>query len=438
MLLANTCLYYSSGMLILHELNGGMYQGIFTACIAVFNFVFAFTLYKTKKADLNLIYLLIGLVLTFISLAAPVQLKGNHITLFWAAETVLLLWLSQKSGIHLIKLSSLAVMGLMWISLVMDWSHIYSSSEGLTIIFNKGFITSLVALVSLVLSLLLLKNEPEKMLAYLETILYRTVLTLALGIFLYLSLLLELIFQLKSHVDPESYRAIIVGSYNLAFILAILLIAGKKENKLFRMASIALGIIGILAFVVYYHRETIALRDAYLIHHQASFWNFSYHYLNTALIVVLVLLCLKNMIAVYGIKSMPSKVFFWFLAFSLVFTASTELDHAVLLAIHPEAHSIEQVLSQNHKIGFAILWGLCAFVFITIGMRKKIKEFRIIALSLFSILLLKLFILDLRGISEGGKIAAFICLGILLLIISFMYQKLKKLVLEDEAKATQL
>ena len=67
-------------------------------------------------------------------------------------------------------------------------------------------------------------------------------------------------------------------------------------------------------------------------------------------------------------------------------------------------------------------------------MRFKRKDCRIISLTLFLIILLKLFIFDIRGISEGGKIAAFISLGVILLIVSFMYQKLKKLILEDDVK----
>ena len=61
----------------------------------------------------------------------------------------------------------------------------------------------------------------------------------------------------------------------------------------------------------------------------------------------------------------------------------------------------------------------------------KIKHLRIISLSLFLITLLKLFLVDIKGISEGGKIAAFISLGVLLLVVSFMYQRLKKLLLAD-------
>ena len=64
--------------------------------LGVFNFAFAYLLYRNARVDKNLVFLLIGLVLTFISLAAPIQLHGNYITLFWAAETVLLLWLSAQ------------------------------------------------------------------------------------------------------------------------------------------------------------------------------------------------------------------------------------------------------------------------------------------------------------------------------------------------------
>jgi uncharacterized membrane protein len=88
---------------------------------------------------------------------------------------------------------------------------------------------------------------------------------------------------------------------------------------------------------------------------------------------------------------------------------------------------------QTNKVGFPILWGLCAFALMFTGLRQKNKNLRIIALSLFTLTLLKLFIYDIRGISEGGKIAAFISLGVLLLVISFMYQNLKRLILTDEA-----
>lgn len=83
--------------------------GLFTVALAVFNFGVAQLLYRRPGIDRTLIYLLIGLVVTFGSLAIPVQLAGNFITMFWALETVLLLWLAQKSGLRLMATSSIII-----------------------------------------------------------------------------------------------------------------------------------------------------------------------------------------------------------------------------------------------------------------------------------------------------------------------------------------
>ena len=69
---------------------------------------------------------------------------------------------------------------------------------------------------------------------------------------------------------------------------------------------------------------------------------------------------------------------------------------------------------------------------VVIGLKNKNKTLRVIGLSLFSLIVLKLFLFDVWGMSEGGKILAFVLLGILLLVVSFMYQKLKKMVSDEE------
>jgi uncharacterized membrane protein len=95
------------------------------------------------------------------------------------------------------------------------------------------------------------------------------------------------------------------------------------------------------------------------------------------------------------------------------------------------------VLTQNHKIGYPILWGITSFILIAIGLKRKQRNLRIISLTLFLITLIKLFLIDIKGISEGGKIAAFISLGVLLLIVSFMYQRLKKVLLADDVDSSK-
>jgi len=78
------------------------------------------------------------------------------------------------------------------------------------------------------------------------------------------------------------------------------------------------------------------------------------------------------------------------------------------------------------------LWGILSFIFLILGIKKQIQTLRIAALALLGLTILKLFTYDISNVSETGKIIAFILLGVLILIISFVYQKIKVLVIDND------
>lgn len=432
LLLSNTFFYYAAGMVTLNNEAGEIFRGLFTAGLGVFNFVFAYTLYKNSRVDRNLVFLLIGLVLTFISLAAPVQLKGNYITLFWAAETVLLLWLSQKSGIRLMKISSVLLMVLMLFSLLMDWQQIYlMSNNDLTIIFNKGYVTGLVALISIGITRYLLKNEDRTNSDF--AYFYATALLVVGIILLYCSQLLELRHQLFQHGFDFATQNIIIGCYNMLFISGLVLADGRLfKDEIVSKLFAFLGVAAMLMYLFYYHWQIVAARDGFFLSGISS-TGFVFHYILVCLLLFIAGLTLKRMQGLTDFNEKTYNLYSWFYVFFFVFIASAELDHTVLLLTsHNSIESIDHVLSQNHKIGYPILWGVTSFILIAFGLKMRKRHLRIISLTLFLVTLLKLFFVDIKGISEGGKIAAFISLGILLLIVSFMYQRLKKILLADE------
>lgn len=433
LLLSNTFLYYAAGMIILNNDAGEDFKGLFTAALAIFNFVFAFSLYKNKRADKNLVFMLIGLVLTFISLAAPVQLEGNYITLFWAAETVLLLWLSQKSGIRLMKLGSVVIMLLMIISLLMDWGNIYFNYDDshLAILLNKGYITSLFSLLSIAATYFLLKNETQENAESVQ--LYKDVLTWAGVILLYISQFLELRHQLDQLGLFYATQTVIIGTYNMLFIVGLLLAERKLSlHPNVKKAFSFWGIVAMFAYLVYYHEEVITARNGSFFYEESG-TGFFFHYILIALLIFIAILSLPKIQSLDEFNQKSYNFYSWFYVFSFVFLASAELDHTVLMIAGASADSMSHIITQNHKIGYPILWGLTSFVLIAIGLKTKKKHLRIMSLTLFLVTLIKLFTVDIKGISEGGKIAAFISLGVLLLIVSFMYQRLKKLLLQDEA-----
>jgi len=122
----------------------------------------------------------------------------------------------------------------------------------------------------------------------------------------------------------------------------------------------------------------------------------------------------------------------WILCAGIVAFLSFEVSLLSNRLFYSSTSPFEEVERVFVKTGLPVLWGLSSFGIMWLGMRYRQRTLRVISLSLFTLTLLKLFIFDIQDIPAAGKIAAFFCLGVLLLIVSFMYQKVKKIIGADE------
>ena len=426
-----TASFYAEGMLILHEWDNGAYQGIFNVVLGMVNLSLAWFLYKKQRGEKNLLYLLIGLTVTFISLAAPVQLHGHSITLFWSAETVLLFWLFQRSRINTFKYFSVIVLVSMLFSLMIDWSQAHQrNNDDLLVIFNnwRGIVTNIVAIISLGLYAWLLPKEANE--DYILGMKNKTVavfMILGATVILYLTFIfgVNLYFVHNEEYDiPNVYHQLITYLFIAAIVLLLQRI--KAFNK--PVNSIALILAGFFVYCVstYYSGSVITS----VITHEYANIHAIVHWLSD--IVMLYLLYQLVMITKRNIASLGSK-FAW--VNSILLLAFFSMEFSLLyLYILAGPKTMDFFHTQYSKAGITIVWALFSFVLMWLGMKYKYKVLRIISLTIFSAALLKLFLFDIRNISDGGKIAAFIMLGILLLVISFMYQRLKKIIIDDENK----
>ena len=87
--------------------------------------------------------------------------------------------------------------------------------------------------------------------------------------------------------------------------------------------------------------------------------------------------------------------------------------------------------TQSYKLGLSILWGVYALSLIVIGIFRKYKQLRLGAIGLFGITLAKLFLYDISYLNAIVKTVVFMVLGVLLLIISFLYNKYKHLIFDE-------
>jgi uncharacterized membrane protein len=91
------------------------------------------------------------------------------------------------------------------------------------------------------------------------------------------------------------------------------------------------------------------------------------------------------------------------------------------------------VYTDNPLLGkycLSILWSIEALILIVLGISKQQKHLRVIAITMFSVTLVKLFLYDTDGLGTIGKTLLFVSVGILLLIVSFLYNRFKSNLLE--------
>ncbi|MGN6437773.1 MAG: DUF2339 domain-containing protein [Agriterribacter sp.] len=428
-LLANTCLYFSAGLYLINEAGATEYRGLFSAAMGIFNLALSYVLFRNKKADANVLYLLIGITLTFVSLTAPLQLKGNYITLFWASEAVLLFWLFQKSRIVLLQLSSALIWVAMLISLAMDWVNIYGNVRQLhPILINKGFITTLYASLASFVLWRLVKNEKEAGVGAHAAFAGKMVVLIAACVLLFASGAWEINHQFLSRYPGTGFNRLYLLLYTLAFIVAFATVTAGL--RLFGNNNIHQALLYAAGLLLY----LVAIGDVFnmqynILVNKTSGQHFIAHWLSALLVMAiaygLIRYVRSNAAANHSIIS-------WLICLFLVIFISCEGSLISNALFYSASNPLSDIQRVYVKTGLPILWGLSSFVLMWLGMRFKYRPLRIISLVLFAVTLLKLFLFDIRNIPVAGKIAAFFSLGVLLLIVSFMYQRLKRIIIEDE------
>ena len=449
-LISNTFLFYGAGMQILNYYHTEL-QGLFSLMMAAFNLVCSWLLYKKFKADQKLVYLMIGLTLTFVTLVAPVQLHGNYITIFWALESVLLIWLAQKSNIVIYRFASVIITILMSFSLFIDWSQTYLEygDVPVAILLNKGFITGIVCALSFVATAWLLKKETESVKfagINFNPQNYSKFLTGAFIVLLYLVGIIELIYQLNRFIYYGATVTIIVGAYHFMYFLLLNLITRSNSARGMQLTLHVFNFINAVIFVVVFAILPYADFKNNVLHLERGYVGFIFHYVSLACFVAF-LFFMRRALSQANPVVTPNKALNTILvSIAVIYLGSLEVVlHVCQMAVSMVAtnsdtdfwakeEEIEIVRKHVVKIGFPILWGLLAFLFLFIGMKKQNKTLRITSLILIAAILVKLFGFDIKDASEAGKIIAFIILGVVLLIISFMYQKIKKLIIDDKTE----
>lgn len=449
----NSFVYYGIGYVLLMEHEQGLhFLGLFTVFNALIHFVVAYLIHKQAKTDTSLFYFVAGLVLVFITMAAPVQLDGNWVTILWLAEAVLLFWLARYKALKVYEYMSYALMLLGFVSLLHDWSVGYRAyfsepTDRLQPIFNIHFLTSIIAIAGFAAIFYLsqkIKSTYNNWVFGAFTYIIPSLLILITYASFYQEIAsyfgqLRMLSEIKLR-NSDAANEGVYYNYNLPalktswiFIYSFVFASAlnflnqyKIKDQILTIASLLISAFVIVLFLQDGLGALTSLSQNYYDENLTKFFNISnfnltIRYLSFAALALLLYSCVKqaktNLIELSLTKGIHLA-----LHFVILCILSNELIHLFTLGDY----------TLNYNIGLSILWGLYALGLIVIGIWKHKQHLRIAAIVLFAITLVKLFLYDISHLSTIAKTIVFVALGILLLAISFLYNKYQNTITDEQ------
>lgn len=451
-ILLNSTIYYLLGIHFFMA-NGDfeMYKGLFTVFNGFIHLLFAGMVFKFKLADQKLLHFLLVLVLAFISLAIPVQLDGNIVTLLWVCEGIILFAVSFNKGYTLFVKMAYVLLGIALLSLLEDAAQFYELMDrtdytAFKLFRNSLFYTLFIFSMGLASVYRLVRSSSQTELKNQFELLNIWILPSLAAILGYLTLASQIMAQFQQwywsselmlnentysyNIYNKDYRYLgyyWITVYTLCFALIGLSIGRlKKLNPSYLQAGQLVGLLSMAFFLIVGLYNASELRESVLgLNSHTEYFSTptSYlwlRYLGIALAFG-VAWSIKKVNATLSQKIFSYEFVTVTLHFTAVWILSSELINILELS---KAES-------SYKLGLSILWGIYALFMIFVGIKKRMKFLRISGIVLFGFTLVKLFFYDLASLNTISKTIVFVTLGALLLVISFLYNKYKSEISDD-------
>jgi uncharacterized membrane protein len=455
MVLLNSFTFYSVGYYVLADnYSTSNLVGLFTLMNAIVHFFVASHIHSRKLADKNILHLIAGLTLVFITLTIPVQLDGNWVTLIWVFEAALLFWIGRTKGVAFYEKLSYPLLLISGFSLLHDWAdqHFRVFQETFTPVLNVGFFSSMLFSLA-VLYVVFIQRKQQFKPAFDETKLFSKFLNLAVpALFLsslYFAFQNEIgmyflhayeqsaitttgeeyseMSSISNNYDLLTFKRIWEINFTLLFFSILAFVNIKRiKNDLLGWVSSGFLAFSIFLFLLTSLYEISELRESYVDQVLSEYFHIGTFHLTIRYIslafAALAMIALGKSIKQPTIKGKLAVPFEIFTHIVIIWVASSELIGWMHLS----------GFTQTYKLALSILWGLYAVMLIAVGIWKKKQYLRIGAIALFGVTLIKLFFYDISHLDTISKTVVFVSLGVLLLIISFLYNKFKHIINEPE------
>lgn len=462
-LLVNSFILFGFGLGILNgHQTGKELLGTYTLINAVIHAgAYALLTYR-QRPDRLLRFLFLGLSILFVTIAIPIELKKNWLTLAWLVEGLVLFGYGRVQKVKFVERLSYAVVLITTWSMLITWLSSVNFITGDSTVpqpfQNFDFLTACLVILLFGFVFWLHKNpayrthfDPKDDLLKF----FNVMLPIILISFIYVIFRIEIAdcfnrwytqtkidlsslsdipyrYRYGDH-DIESFKSLGLMIYTMALAtgLSFLNIRKIKNRDLGIINLIINGLILLVVVSAGIHVLGL-LRESYIDQTLSEYYSRgSFHiivrYVYVAFIGLILWASIKY--ARQGFLKSNLKVLVDVILYiTLLVVASTELIQWLDFGRTAESYKLE----------LSILWGLYAVMLIALGIWKKKKHLRIMAIVLFSGTLLKVFVYDIAHLNTISKAIVLIILGILMLITSYLYIKYRTVLFGTEEKNKDL
>jgi uncharacterized membrane protein len=457
LLLANSFVFYGFGYSLLRGTeSGGQFLGLFTVFNALTHLAVGFAIRKLGLAGKDVFDLLTALFLIFNTIAIPVQLDGNWVTLLWTAQAAILFWIGRSKNYPLYERFSFPPMILASLSLLRDWLALldkqsrYEDSAAVIPVFNVYFLTAILFAAAFAFVHFLNKDErykpaiddsPRNALFYAFPATFLIALYVAFGLEINNYWHLQIVKtafpspadtilmsgnDFKINNDLNLFHFICQIDYAMLFLTTLALVnIGMIKNYVLGIINLMSSAFVLLIFLTAGLFVLGELRESYLQQTEAGIFYILIRYFSFVFLAGLIYSWFRYTKEKFIAEQLPSGQ--PILAFDFVFYVS------LLCLASSELINWLDILgnSESYKLALSIFWGLYSLFLIGVGIWKNKKHLRIGAFVLFAATLTKLFFYDIVELDTISKTIVFVSLGVSLLVISFLYHKYKNLIFEE-------
>ena len=392
------------------------WMGGFTLLLGLFYILLAYGIFTRHREQVHHSLFAIGIAAVFVTIAVPVQLDGPWISVAWAVEGVVLVWLSFQFGMPQLRWFGLGAFAIFtfWLLLI-DTPDALSGS--VTPFLNIYTFAYAAAIVASFLAAYFIYRERDGLLQW-ERVLFPGFLV-AGNVFLTVSV----------PVHADGAWVPIVWAVEGLVIMAASFRLGLVELRLISLGVYAITLVRLLTF------ETFGLSggcDFFCIDLAADRPVLSLRFL--AFAVGVASLYLGALALWHWRDDYYDEREQYFLPLLLVaanLLTLWALSVEIIIATESDYFSVPpEIAGDVASVSLSILWAVYAAALIVVGIVWRSRWIRIGGLALLAVPVLKLFLVDSFALDQEYRVVAYLALGLVLVIGGFLYQRFSRTIRE--------